>query len=218
MPSVTYEFVPGQMVYVIDDGTVKSGTVTLVEITVDSSGTEITYWIQVNGDSSSTAFDEEDVFATCRSASGYQDAVYLTDLTGSPSDVAIDGSPLPINLGSPVGSPIGSPALVLQADVLIDGTTTVTLSHVVVGGETYAELVSEMNTQLGALATASLYQNNIRITSATKGSSSSIKIGTGSPAEENYFRFLNDFTGLAAPVDGLDEGAIEELGDRTCTR
>jgi hypothetical protein len=219
--SVGYNFQPTDSVFVIDDGTVKAGAVVEVEIRVMSAITTIKYWILVESETVSRAFYEEDVFSSCRSAPGYQDAVYLTTLEGSPSPVAIDalGSPVVPLPGSPAGSPPGSPApTTYSATVLVDGTTPVGISHVVAGGETFADLVAEMNTQLGALATATLYQNNIRITSATKGLASSISIVEGSPTADNYFRLLNYFTGLAAQVDGLGEGAIEELGNRTCAR
>jgi hypothetical protein len=221
MASVTYDYIPDQTVYVILDGSVNVGVVSLVDIEIDSDGVSITYWILVDGDAVATAFDEDKVFSSCRAAVGYQDAVYLTDIDGSPSSIAITaGSPLVTGSPTPMG---GSPlAVTLSADILIDGTTTVTLTHTVTGGETFADLVAEMNIQLGSAATAILYQNNIRIASTTKGASSSIQIGSGSPIGtppvENYFKYLNEFTGIAAPVLGLAEGAMETLSDQLCTR
>lgn len=214
MPSVTYDFTPGQSVYVIYNGAVKAGTVTVVKITVDSSGTEIKYWILLAGETWAREFDGDDVFATCQATAGYQDIVFTTNLEGSPSPTAIDsGSPL--FTGSPTPT-AGSPSseYYLSATVYVDGAP-ITLSHAVTGGETYADLVSEINTQLGAAGTASIVDNNIRIMSATKGETSSVWIG-GSPSEEDYFRFLNNFTGLAASVAGKAEGAIEELATRVC--
>ena len=217
MPSVTYDYVPDQMVFVITDGTVRPGVVSLVDIEIDSTETVITYWILVDEELIATPFDQANVFASCRAAPGFQDVVYLTDLTGSPSLIAIDGGS-PLLGGSPPFPTVGSPPIAtLSADVLIDGTIPVTLTHTIVGGETFADLITEMNTQMGGAAVASLYQNNIRITSATTGTTSTVDILDGSPGEE-YFRFLNGFTGLAAPIDGLDEGAIETLSNELCMR
>lgn len=212
MPSITYTFVPGQIVYVIDNGTVKSGTVSTIEIDIANTETIITYWILLDGELAATPFDEINVFASCRAAPGFQDVVFLNSLEGSPSPVAVSGSPLP---GIPIGSP---PVLTLTADILIDGTISKTLTHTVIGGEKFADLIAEINTQLGGDAVASVYNNNIRITSATTGSSSSVLIGSGSPLAENYFKFLNNFTGLAAPTAGLNVGAVEALGSQLCTR
>lgn len=214
MPSVTYDFTPGQSVYVITNGQVKAGTVTVVKITVDTSGTEVKYWILVSGATYAMEFGSDDVFATCQSAAGYLNIVFTTNLEGSPSPEAIDGGS-PIAFGSPAPT-VGSPSTeyYLSATVYVDGTP-ITLTHAVTGGETYAELVDEINTQLGTAATASIVDNNIRITSATKGATSSVRVD-GSPQNEDYFRFLNNFTGLAAPVAGKAEGAIEELATRVC--
>lgn len=213
MATVTHLYIVGQTVFTIDaNNVVKQGVVQAVDIDINASGTIIAYWVLVAGAGPLQRFLEANVFGSCQAAPGFQDVVFLNDLTGSPSGVAISGSPLP---GLVFGSPI---ALLFSVDVVIDGTTTISLSLTPVGGETYADIIIALNAQLGVFATASLVQNSIRITSATIGITSSVVIAPGSPQIENYFRFLTGFTGLAASFIGLGPGAFETLSTNVCPR
>ncbi len=165
MPSVTYNFLPGQLVYVIRNGTVLPGTVVRVEIDVtpDSPIETVTqYWIRLSTTNVIEAFPPEDVFENCQGLSGYQDVVFTTNIV--PTDVALTGTA----------------GTVFAASVLVDGTLTIPIAITLpYGGLTYQEVVDELNTILNPDATASIVNNNIRITSATTGTSSSIVITDG---------------------------------------
>jgi hypothetical protein len=218
MPSVTYDFVPGQTVYVIVNNGINSGPVVEVVIKVQDGTpdvTTITYWVNV--DSVLTAFTHDvadgaatDIFATCKGAEGYQDVVFTSTL--SATGVAISAS-------DPLAT--GSPTTTLEASVVIDGGSPIALSLTLDGsppGVTFQDVLDNLNASLGLVGTASLETNNIRITSATKGTSSTVVItdgGTGSPTTP-YFASLNTYTGLAASVAGVEEGALEALGDQIC--
>ncbi len=212
MPSVTYDFVPGQTVYVIDSGTIKSGNVTevTIEITSNVPGEEvITYWVNIDGQSKGYT---EDVYDSCSAASGYDQEVYLNALTGS--DIAVD-----VSLAGET----------LEASVVIDGGTPIALSFTVVGGEMFQDVLDNLNQTMNpgspltiTVAEATLVENNIRITSVTTGNMSIVDItdaGSGSPVGSpipTYFSRLNNHTGSAAKVDGNGPGAIEALQKQIC--
>jgi len=200
MPSVTYDFVPGQTVYVVDNGAVKSGPVVQVQIVVSSSGTTTTYWVNISG--TLTAYTSG-VYGTCREAAGYQDIVFATDLVAT--DVA--------------WADAGSPLLARTATVAIDGGSPVVSLSYSGASVTYQDLVDLLNASLTGLATAAIVDNAIRITSLTKGASSSVSIADtqiGSPLTTKLFAGVNSFTGIAAAVAGTDPGALEALGDSIC--
>lgn len=201
MPSVSYDFVPGQMVYVIDNGTIKSGSVVRVEAVVNSLSTVVTYWVNINGQP--LAFTG-DVYENCKAVGGYQQVVFTGTLNAA--DIAIAaGSPL-------VGS-------TLEASIVVDGGAPVALSLLVAGGETFQDVLDNLNATLTGVAVATLVDNNIRVTSLSTGTLSTVVItdgGTGSPVPVPYFANLNTFTGLAASVAGLGSGALEALGTQVC--
>lgn len=87
-------------------------------------------------------------------------------------------------------------ATVYTASITVDGTAypiAVTGST----AQTYTTLLSEINTDLGAAATASLVGGNVRVTSATTGTSSSVSI-----ADTNLFSTLTDYVAILPAVAG----------------
>ena len=200
MPSVTYDFIPGQTVYVVDSGAIKSGPVVEVRIVVDSGGTTTTYWVNIYG--TLTAYTSG-VYGSCQLTSGRADAVFSGEL--SATDVAI-----------PASSPLYGSPNTLTATITVDGggSPLPVLASLPVTGSpaiTFQDVLDSLNAAVAGIAVATLYQNNIRITSLATGSSSSVVI-----TDTDYFANLNTFTGLAAPVAGTDAGALEALGAAIC--
>lgn len=83
-------------------------------------------------------------------------------------------------------------------------TATITVDGVAIpvavqgsAAQTFTTLVSEINTDLGAAATAALSGGNIVVTSATTGLTSKVVIADGT-----LFKSVAGFAGLVAPVDG----------------
>jgi len=208
---INHDYTVGDTVHYIEDGAVKTGTVLKVEITVLSTGTTINYILQVGTDS--VTIEESLLYGNCRAEGGYQDIVFTAAL--SSSTVVI-----------PVGSTLAGSTL--TGSVSVDGGTPVALSYLVAGlgspflvdtAVSVQDILTDLNGVLNPLADAFIYQNNIRIRSRTTGPSSTVLIedGTGSPLADKYFANLENFTGLAAPVVGLGDGAIEGLGNQICT-
>lgn len=178
---------PGDIVFVIDDSTVKEGVIQLVEINISDSGTTIEYWILVEGETTTRSFLEDNVYASCRAAPGFQDIVFdvepcttlgVSCLDGSPSPIALDANS-EVFMGSPfvgTGSPLG---IDTQLTIIVDGMIYLPIELRVEIDVTFADIVDSLNALIEPFATASLYQNNIRITSATTGVDSSIEIRDG---------------------------------------
>lgn len=80
--------------------------------------------------------------------------------------------------------------------VAVDGTT-VPVSISGAAAQTITSLVSEINTDLGAAATASFVGGDIKITSATLGSTSTVRITGGT-----LFATLTPYVGVFPPADG----------------
>lgn len=98
-------------------------------------------------------------------------------------------------------------------------TTTITVDGVgksisLTGGaaQTYTNLLAEINTDLGASATATLVSGNIRITSATTGTSSSILAVTGT-----LFPALTGFVSISAAVAGTASPTAAVVGTNGTT-
>lgn len=100
-----------------------------------------------------------------------------------------------------------------QASGLANNTTTYTATIVVDGvsrpisivgsaAQTITTLISEINTDLGASATAALAGGNIVVTSATTGSTSTVAITAGT-----LFPTLTGFNSVLAAVNGVNAGA-----------
>jgi len=203
MPTITYDFVPGQAVYVVDSGAVKSGTVIDVRAVVTTTATTVTYWVNIAG--TPTAFTSG-VYADCRLAAGYQDVVFTDTLVAT--DTAVPSALSGETLRATVLVDGGSPGILAPLALVIDSSPL----------QTFQDVLDDINTSLAGFAVATLYQNNIRITSLTTGASSSVAItdvSVGSPVAP-YFASLNTFTGLAVPVAGTDAGALDALGDTLC--
>ena len=227
--SVGYNFEPDDVVWVIHENTSKRGTVRRVDVDITSSGTTITYWIQLDGELNVRSFDEDVVYGTCREAPGYQD---------------IEFDSIVLSTDTVFNTPIlGTPTAVIK----IDGTPFVLISTLTTAS-TLQDVVDEINTTIGAAGTAEIITTTrtvIRVTSATKGTSSTVRISddtvvlgspltlstvagspvgspllVGSPLVGGFFYFdqMTEFTGIAAPYDGLEPGAIEALNDLLCER
>ncbi len=86
------------------------------------------------------------------------------------------------------------------ATIVVDGVTK-PISILGSAAQTYTTLLSEINTDLGASATATIVGGNLRVTSATSGSASSVVITAGT-----LFAYpdLTGFVALFAPVNGTD--------------
>ncbi len=75
MATVTYLYIPDQVVWVITSDSVacptaiRTGVVLRVRIEVLATGTTISYDVQLEGDNGTTEFLEADVFATLLAAS-----------------------------------------------------------------------------------------------------------------------------------------------------
>ena len=94
---------------------------------------------------------------------------------------------------------LANDATVYTASVVVDGVT----KPIAVTGstaQTYTTLLSELNTDLGASATAALVGGNVRITSATTGPTSTIAI-----TDTDLFSTLTDYVAIDAAVVGTDE-------------
>lgn len=63
-----------------------------------------------------------------------------------------------------------------SATVIIDGTIIKSVKFTGIQGDTFTHVISELNTDLGASATAAITGGNITITSATTGASSSVSV------------------------------------------
>lgn len=194
MPSVSYDFVPGQTVYVIDSGTIKSGTVVQVDVKVTDVTQMVAYWVSIAGQT--TAFTDN-IYATCQAAEGYQ----IANFGGNAALIA--------TAYAPSGSP--SPAT-LDASFLIDGTVTIPVSLVGNGPTmTFQDVISGINLALGAYGTAMVMDGNVRVQSATKNATSSVAI-----TDANLFSSLTGFVQIDTAVPGDAVGALEALGSTVC--
>jgi hypothetical protein len=89
-------------------------------------------------------------------------------------------------------------ATVYTASISVDGTPT-PIAVTGSSAQTYTTLLSEINTDLGVSATAAIVSGNLRVTSATSGSSSSVVI-----TDVDLFNTLTTYVTLFAPAAGTD--------------
>jgi len=194
MTTVTWDFVPNQTVWVITAAGVKSGVVNRAEAVSTGAGTTITYYIKLAGDSVETAFLEADVFATCQAASAYQTVLYGGGIAS----------------GSIAWTDSGSPLTVLTASVTIDTVNVIPLS--ISGASlTFQSVVNTLNSQVGTYGTVAIVGGNIRITSASTGTSSSVSI-----TDTNLFSSLAGFSVVDDAVAGKANGAVEAYAAQIC--
>ena len=199
MPSVSYDYIPNQVVWVITGSGVKSGTVTRVSIEVLGTGTFVTYYVRLDGDRTETAFDESDVYGTCQASHGYQ----IVDFGGT----AVLTNPAYIPTGSPLPATITS-------SILVDNPVVFGTSTPLVGNGptiTFADIINGINGYLGGYATAFLEDGNIKIQSSTKGATSAIDI-----TDVNLFNNLQGFVQINAAVPGDADGAMEAYASGVC--
>jgi hypothetical protein len=208
MSTITHLYDVGQTVYGFESNTLYSGKVLRVNAVVSSSGTVITYDLNVNNTAKNV--EESLLYAYCRADGGFQDVVFTSAL--STTTVVI---------------PAGSSLSLLTGSVIVDGGAPVALSYTVptagspltVTAVTVQDILNDLNTTLNPMATASIVNNSIRIKSASTGASSTIAItdgGAGSPVNL-YFGVLTNFSGLSASTAGNGAGAIEALGQSICS-
>jgi phage tail sheath protein FI len=95
----------------------------------------------------------------------------------------------------------GTGAAIHSATIVVDG-----VSHIVELAEsvmpTAGDLVTQLNAKLGAAAIVDLYNGNIRITSGSTGSTSSILIIDGSGA--GIFSMMNGFHAVQLAISGIN--------------
>lgn len=118
--------------------------------------------------------------------------------TGAASSVVVYDAGLFSNLTSFVGlsSTLGTAPTVYTATITVDGVD----KAIAVQGsaaQTFTALVSEINTDLGASATAAITSGNIVVTSATTGVASTVTATHGT-----LFKALTGFHGFNAPQTG----------------
>jgi hypothetical protein len=102
-------------------------------------------------------------------------------------------------------------ATVYTASISVDGVA----KPIAVTGsaaQTYATLISEINTDLGASATAALVGGNIRVTSATTGSSSTVAI-----TDTDLFGTLTGYVAILTAVAGTQIDIAVAAGNFTLT-
>lgn len=212
MPTVTYLYQPNDIVYAVQSGSVKRGTVTKVDIvhTLTQPAT-ITYQVRFDGSASTISLGESVLYPNCKATQGYQEVIFTSKI--APAGIAFNVAP---NDG-------GSPALGPTVTILIDGVTYVVNSSLGINA-TFQDVLNELNTVIGPaganVGLATINTGKIRITSNTKGELSIVElqdVGTGSPVlSYGYFSQMYRFSGIAAAVDGLAEGALEALGNSVC--
>jgi hypothetical protein len=123
--------------------------------------------------------------------------------TGVSSTVAITDTDLFLTLTGYVSLSAAVPGIDIvvttyTASVAVDG---VPVAISVDGGltQTFADLINEINTDLGVAAVAALVGGNIKITSATTGITSTVAI-----TDTNLFSTLTGYVAILAAVDGVD--------------
>lgn len=98
---------------------------------------------------------------------------------------------------------LANDATVYTTTITVDGAAQA-ISVVGSAAQTFTTLLAEINTDLGATATASIVGGNIRVTSATTGTSSTVLMVTGT-----LFPALTNFTAITAAVAGT--GSVAAL-------
>ena len=195
MPSVTYDFVPNQVVWVVTGSGVKSGTVSRVEILATGAGVTVTYFIKLAGATTVTEFDETEVYANCQASEGYQTVNYSGGVASN----------------SPAWSDSGSPLTALTATVTFDTVNVVNLS--VSGASlTFQQVVNSINGQIGSYGVVTIEGGNLVFTSSTTGASSTVNI-----VDVDLFSSLNGFNYVDDAVDGNGSGAIEAYATSVCS-
>lgn len=98
-----------------------------------------------------------------------------------------------------ISSTPGTDKKVYEAIVEVDGVD-VPLSIAGLNAQTFDDLITEMNTDLGASAVAALVNGDLVITSATTGVGSTVKI-----KDKGMFKALNGFFNFADPKEGATD-------------
>ncbi len=127
--------------------------------------------------------------------------IKITSLTrSSTSSVAITAGTLfaaPLAGFVSVNAAVPGTTLTYTATITVDGTPhAISLSGD--NAHTYTTLLSEINTDLGVFATATLFGGNIRVTSSTTGLAGSVSIADS--GANLLFSSLTDFTSIATAI------------------
>lgn len=137
---------------------------------------------------------------------GYQEVEFdksrgflqTTDITGAEDDTTLYGAEVEITSG----------AGTVVYDLFFQGSTI----------QTFAELVSQINTVIGSEGTAELIAGDLRITSSLDGATSAVEILTDGPSGYlPLFSSLNLYSALGTPVDGKGSSALVVYDDTFTT-
>lgn len=126
-------------------------------------------------------------------------AITDTDLFNSLTGYVALLSPV-AGVANPSG--LANDATVYSAIISVDGNLR-PISVVGSAAQTFSTVISEIQTDLGALATIVLDNGNLKITSASTGATSIISTQDG-----NLFTTLKNFVNLQVPVNGLPGDAV----------
>jgi len=104
------------------------------------------------------------------------------------------------NFGGTVvgGNVVGLAAAIYTASIVVD-SVTYPISWTVTGGETFTDLVNELDADMGVNGTAAIVAGNILVTSATTGATSLVSI-----SDTDLFSSIISFVSFLAPIDGID--------------
>jgi hypothetical protein len=131
-----------------------------------------------------------------------------SDSTGNGSTVLISDVDLFSSMtnNTSTSSPIGGTSTDYFAEIAVDGVGSPPISIAGDDAQTFGELITQLNLNISG-ATASLFGGNIRITSNSTGSSSTIDISKSPPAPD-LFQSLSNYDDILAAVDGVDATAF----------
>ena len=127
----------------------------------------------------------------------YDGVVWLSAATG-PSGTVIGGN----------STGLSNDSTVYNATVTVDGTPIV-LAITGSTAQTFSDLISEINTTLGAAATADILSGNIQITSSSTGLTSTVLITDG--GAPNLFSSTTGFSSILGAVDGYLSKIVQVL-------
>lgn len=173
-------------------------------VVVDGYKIKTVSFTGVSGDTIQHVIDEinTDLGADATAALTGGDIVITSASTGATSSVALhDSGFLLASLTGYVGVTYtaGTAPTTYTATVVVDGVST-PVSIAGSAAQTFTDLITQINTDLGAAATAALSGSTITITSATTGTSSTVVVGAG-----NLFQSLNGFRSLGQPQAGATD-------------
>jgi hypothetical protein len=174
-------------------------------VTIDGTTTKSVRFTGAMGDTITHVIDElnADLGASATAALTGGNIVITSATTGSTSSIKIrDLGRIFANLTGYVGivSLDGASPTVYTATIVVDGV----IKPIAVTGsaaQTIATLISEINTDLGASATAALTGGNIVVTSATTGAASTVLVQTSGTLFKTIPGFVRTNTATKGAAD-----------------